>query len=89
MHGSTGENGIYLENPFLRSEGGQHYVYLKGSDGKLEKRYVRVGKSLWGSYTQILSGVTAEDHLAFPYGKNVREGAPVKEESDLSILYGY
>ena len=86
---ASAENGIYLENPFLRSEGGQHYVYLKGSNGKLEKRFVVVGKSLWGSYTQILQGVTEEDFLAFPYGKNVREGAPTTEESDLSVLYGY
>ena len=86
---ASAENGIYLENPFLRSEGGQHYVYLRGENGKLEKRFVRVGKSLWGSYTQILSGVTAEDYLAFPYGKDIREGAPTQEESDLGVLYGY
>lgn len=85
---TSAENGIYLENPFLRSENGQHFVYLRGRNGKLEKRYVQVGKSLWGSYTQILSGVTAEDFLAFPYGKELKEGAPTVE-SDLSALYSY
>ena len=35
---------------------------------ELEKRTVVTGKSLWGSYTEILSGITAEDKLAFPYG---------------------
>ena len=47
-----------------------------------------VGKSLWGSYTQVLSGLTEEDLVAFPYGKNVKAGAPTVE-SDLSALYGY
>ena len=87
---STGssENGIYLENPFLRTEMGRTYVYLRGADGKLEKRYVTTGKSLWGSYTEILDGITEEDFIAFPYGKQVKEGAETVE-SDLSDLYGY
>ena len=85
---ATAEHGIYLENPFLRTEQGKSYVYVRGEDGTLEKRYVTTGKSLWGSYTEILSGITAEDFLAFPYGKNLSEGAPTKE-SDLSELYDY
>ena len=80
------EQGVYLENAFIRQEQGRHYVYLRGADGKLEKRYVSVGKSLWGSYKQILSGITEEDMLAFPYGKNLKEGADTVE-SDLSALY--
>ena len=82
------EQGIYLENPFLRTEQGKTYVYVRGESGRLEKRYVTTGKSLWGSYTQILSGLTAEDLIAFPYGKNIKEGAETVE-SDLSELYNY
>ena len=80
------EQGVYLENAFIRQEQGRHYVYLRGASGKLEKRYVAVGKSLWGSYKQILSGITEDDLLAFPYGKNLKEGADTVE-SDLSVLY--
>ena len=82
------QNGIYLENPFVRTEQGKSYVYLLGADGKLEKRFVTTGKSLWGSYTEILDGLTAEDYLAFPYGKNVRDGAAAAACEDLSKLYG-
>ncbi len=82
------ENGIYLENPFLRTDDGEPYVYVRGKNGKLEKRTVTTGKSLWGSYTEIRSGLTADDYVAFPYGKNVKPGAAT-QESDLSALYGY
>ncbi len=85
---ATAEHGIYLQNPFLRTEQGRSYVYVRGEDGTLEKRYVTTGKSLWGSYTEVLSGLTAEDYIAFPYGKNVKDGAETKE-SDLSELYDY
>lgn len=84
---ATSENGIYLENPYLRTENGKTFVFLRGSDGLLEKRFVTVGKSLWGSYTEILSGLTEEDMIAFPYGKAVKEGAPT-QEGDYSTLYG-
>lgn len=86
---SESENGVYLQNAFIRTEQGRSYIFVKGEDGKLEKRYVTVGKSLWGSYTQVLSGLTEDDFLAFPYGKTVKEGAPAVESDNLSSLYSY
>ena len=80
------EQGVYLENPFLRTENGRSYIWVRGEDGKLEQRYVTTGKSLWGSYTQILEGLGEEDFLAFPYGKNLKNGAETVE-SEISALY--
>ena len=82
------QNGVYLENAFLRTDDGEAYVYVRGAHNKLEKRYVTTGKSLWGSYTEIRSGLSAEDYVAFPYGKTVKAGAPT-QEGDPSALYGY
>lgn len=86
---SAGEsqNGIYLQNPFVRTEKGQSYVLVLGKNGRLEQRFVTTGKSLWGSYTEILDGLTAEDLVAFPYGKNVKPGVAA-QEGDMSNLYG-
>ena len=72
----------------IRTEEGRSYLYVLGEDGRLEKRFVTTGKSLWGSYTEILEGLTAEDYLAFPYGKNVRDGVQAVTCEDLSQLYG-
>ena len=83
----TTEHGVYLQNPFLRTEQGKSYVYVLGENSRLEKRYVTTGKALWGSYMEILSGLSAEDLVAFPYGKNVKDGA-VAQEGDMSELYG-
>ena len=82
------QNGVYLENPFLRTDDGEPYVYVRGAHNKLEKRYVTTGKSLWGSYTEIRSGLSADDYVAFPYGKTVKAGAPT-QEGNASSLYGY
>ena len=81
------ENGVYLQNPFVRTENGKSYVYVLGENGRLEQRYVTTGKALWGSYTEILEGITAENLIAFPYGKNVKAGVSAVE-GDLSNLYG-
>lgn len=79
--------GIYLSKPFVRTEKGRSYVYIRGENGRLEQRDVVTGKIVWGNYYQILSGVTAEDYVAFPYGKNVKAGAST-EISDYRTLYG-
>ena len=84
---SSAQNGIYLQNPFLRTVGDRNFVYVRGEDGLLEERDVTTGKSLWGSYIEIVDGLTAEDLVAFPYGKNVRPGVPT-EEGDHNDLYG-
>ena len=84
---ATSEHGIYLQNPFLRTEQGKSYVYVMGEDGRLEQRFVTTGKALWGSYMEILSGLSEEDLVAFPYGKNVKPGAAA-QEGDMSDLYG-
>lgn len=80
------ENGVYLGNPFVRTENGKSYVMVAGQDGKLEKRFVTTGKALWGSYTEIRSGITEDDRLAFPYGKNVKVGAKTTD-GNLADLY--
>lgn len=81
-------NGVYLENPYLRTDDGEPYVYVRGAHNKLEKRYVTIGKSLWGTYTEIRSGLTADDYVAFPYGKNVKPGEGT-QEGDPSTLYNF
>lgn len=86
---ASSTHGIYLQNPFIRTENGVSYVLVRGENGKLERRDVVLGKALWGSYTEIRSGdVTEEDYLAFPYGKGVKAGAPAVE-GDLADLYSY
>lgn len=72
---SDGSSAMYLESFFLRSESGKSYVMVQGENGKLEKRWVQTGRDLWGSYTQIRGGLTLEDYVAFPYGRDVVEGA--------------
>ena len=87
QYSAGGESGIYLENPFLRTEKGESYVYVLGKNNRLEKRTVTTGKSLWGSYTEITSGLTADDWIAFPYGKNVKPGAKAVK-GEMRDLYG-
>ena len=74
----TGEN-IYLSKAYILTEdNGQSCVYVAGSDGRLERRTVVTGKVL-GGYMEITNdAVTAEDYVAFPYGKDVREGVKTK-----------
>lgn len=80
------KTGVYLEKPFLRTEGGESFVYVRGADGLLERRTVTVGKSQGGYYMEILDGLTADDYIAFPYGKNLKPGVPT-EEGDYSDMY--
>ena len=70
---------IYLPLFVIREDEVGEYVMKADENEQLKKQYISTGKSLWGSYVEIKEGVTLEDRLAFPYGKAVREGAPVVE----------
>ena len=80
--------GIYLEKPFVRTENGQYYVMKNDGTGHLTKQIVQVGGIQYGSSYQITAGLSMDDKIAFPYGKDVREGAKT-EEGTLDDLYNY
>ncbi len=80
--------GLYLQSAFVRTDGGSSYIWCANADGRLEKRTVRTGRSLWGSYLEILSGMTTDDRIAFPYGRDVKAGAPTRL-ANVQELYTY
>ena len=80
--------GIYLEKPFVRTENGQYYVMKDDGTGHLTKQIVQVGGIQYGSSYQITGGLSMDDKITFPYGKDVREGAKT-EEVTLDDRYNY
>ena len=87
--GTTPEDAIFLQKAYVRTDdSGRSYVYKEGKDHRLEKQYVETGTVLYGQYVEILSGVTMDDCLAFPYGKDVKEGAKTeRSENTENIIY--
>lgn len=71
---------LCLQTAFVMSENGNSYV-MKQVDGKLEKCYVKTGKNYWGSYVEILSGLSEDDYVAFPYLTSAVEGTKTVETS--------
>ena len=86
--GSADGNNLYLESMFIRTENGKSYVMVRGENGRLEQRWVQTGRNLWGSYTQIRGGLTVDDFVAFPYGRNVAEGAGTVEATPDQLYNG-
>lgn len=85
---TSAEDGVYLPPAYIRKDGTKSYVYIRGEDGTLEKKYIKTGKSSYGVSTEVLEGVTLEDYIAFPYGKTVKEGAKTKISEDGGISDG-
>lgn len=75
MDGEDNTDTIYLEKSYIRSENGQSYVWITDADKRLKKQYVKTGKTIYGSTVEVKEGLSQEDNIAFPYGKNVKEGA--------------
>lgn len=84
----TDDNVLYLQNMYIRTEEGRSYVYKRDENGLLKKVYVQLGACLWNTYTAVYGDLTEEDYIAFPYGKDVKEGAQT-EEADMNTYYMY
>ncbi|MCM1494880.1 MAG: efflux RND transporter periplasmic adaptor subunit [Bacteroides sp.] len=80
-------NSIYLQKAYIREENGRYYVLKADENNRLVKQYIVTGKTLWGQALEVVSGLTLEDRIAFPYGKDAREGAKVQEASGDDIYY--
>lgn len=87
--GTANKNAVYLQKAYIRTEDKKSYVYLRDKKTKrLKKQYITVGKTMNGQYIEIVSGVTENDNIAFPYGKNLREGVKTKiSEDDSEMIY--
>ena len=73
--GAEDSGMILIPAAFVRTQGGLSYVYKADSEGKLKKQDVTTGRTIYGYYLEIKSGVAAEDKIAFPYGNDVKDGA--------------
>lgn len=74
-------DSLYISQMYVKKEDNRYYVFAKNPQtGLLEKRYVTIGKSLYGSYYQIKSGLTNDDMIAVPFGKDVKEGVKTTSE---------
>ena len=66
---------VVIDKAFVRSENGKYYVMIDNGKGRLKKQPVTVSKVVWGYAYEITEGLSMEDKIAFPYGKNVKEGS--------------
>lgn len=80
---SEGGGGIYIEKAYVREEDGKSYCMIADENGRLKKQYVVTGKTIYGSAIEVKSGLTNDDLIAFPYGKDVVEGAKTVEASNM------
>ena len=82
----SGDTSILTVPLFMtRKENGKYYV-MKDVNGRLQKQVLKTGKIYWGSDIVVNGGLTTEDKIAFPYGKDVVIGKICKE-ADASDLW--
>ena len=79
MSNTQESDGIYLDKAYVREEDGRKYVLKADENDLLVKQYIQTGKTIWGQAVEVLSGLTMEDRVAFPYGKTAKEGVKVTE----------
>ena len=77
--GSSG-GALTIMKPFVREEGSKKYVFMRDENKKLKKQYIKTGTLSDAGY-EVIAGITESDWVAFPYGKNVKEGAKTYEGS--------
>lgn len=85
--GEQSNNGIYLSKAYVRQEDGRSYVMKADENERLVRQYVETGKTVYGEYVEIKSGLLPEDRIAFPYGKSAKEGVKVKDGSGSDIKF--
>lgn len=77
---------LYIPKAYVREENGEYFVFIADERGRLKKQVVETGAIMYGYYQEVKSGLTTEDLIAFPYGKDVREGVKT-EESETPSYY--
>ena len=66
-------SSLWISRAYIRKDNEGYYA-LKDDNGKLVRQSVKIGRTVWGEYYEILDGLNEEDSIAFPYGKNAKAG---------------
>jgi HlyD family secretion protein len=75
VQGNASSDALYLQKAYIREDEAGSYVMKAGIDNRLYKQYLELGATIYsGEYVEIISGLTMDDYIAFPYGPNVQEG---------------
>ena len=72
------DSGLFIEKAYCKQEDGKTVVYIRGKKGKLNRREVTAGRTVWGSCIEILDGLSEDDYIAFPYSDTSKEGVRCK-----------
>ncbi len=83
---ATGESeagGLFIEQAYVREENGKSYCMIADENNRLKKQYVVTGRTVYGTAVEIKSGLSEDDRIAFPYGKNAVEGVAVTDAADM------
>lgn len=80
----TGSAVLCIEKAYVRTADGISYVMKEDKKGRLKKQKVKTGKTYYGQAVEILSGLDGSEYIAFPYGKNVKEGVRVRETDEMA-----
>jgi multidrug resistance efflux pump len=78
-------DSIYIPKAYVREDNGNYFVYIADTDGRLKKQPVDIGSTLYGYYQEVKTGLTDDDLIAFPYGKNIKEGVRTTEADSPSL----
>lgn len=77
-------SSLYLPLHYCRQDSEGYYVMKADKKKRLKKQRLVTGKNVWG-VLEVKSGVTRDDKICFPYGKDVKNGVRTKETD--KILY--
>lgn len=77
---------MFINRVYVRSDATGKYV-MKDDGGVLKKQYIKTGKTYWGEYFQVLSGITRDDYVAFPYGDGAIEGVKTTISEEGGMFY--
>lgn len=83
--GNENPESVYLSKMYVRTENGRSYVMKADNNNRLVKQFIQTGRIINGDTIEILSGLSTEDRVAFPYGKAAREGTRAVDSEESGV----
>ena len=74
-------NSVYIPLHYVHQEGGDYYIMKADENGLLKKQYIKVGQVMEDMYIEVKGGISTDDKICFPFGKDVKEGVKTRETS--------
>lgn len=73
-------NSYYIDKAYVGKDKKGSFLYIVGKKNTLYKKYIKTGKTMYGTYIEVKTKLNTDGYISSPYSKYAESGAKINPD---------